>query len=84
MVQSGRQSALRHLDVIELCPASFEQRGDLGALEGDRAALGVVLVVAGGVVRALDDLLEVAVQRRYAPQDTPALLLERACELASA
>ena len=57
-----------------------EERLDLGPLERDRRALGVVLVVHAGVRGGLDEAVAVAVQRLGFGQPEP-WLLERLAEL---
>ena len=54
----------------------LDQRADLGALEGDRRALGVVLVVGVGVGGGLDDPGVVADQAGEPLLGAPALLVQ--------
>jgi hypothetical protein len=44
-------------------PRLAQQRSDLGAFEGDRGSLGIVLVVGAGQSGGLDDVIEAARQR---------------------
>lgn len=48
------------VDVDQLQFGCGQERGDLCPLEGDRHAFGVMLVIPGGVRRALDDVGEVS------------------------
>jgi hypothetical protein len=56
------------LDVDQLLFGCGHERDDLCPLEGDRRAFGVMLVIAGGVRRALHDVVEVAPQSIASPQ----------------
>jgi hypothetical protein len=49
----------------------LDERLDLGPLEGDGRALGIVLVVGGGHRRRLDDARPVAFERRCGPRWSP-------------
>ena len=52
------------VEVGEPLPGRGQQRGQLGALEGDGGALRVVLVVGVGAGRGPDDAVEIAGERR--------------------
>lgn len=60
VVVAGGEPRFGNLDIAEVASRGVDERGDLGAFERDRAALGIVLVVAGSVGRVLHDLFEVA------------------------
>ena len=65
-------------DVDQLLLGCGHERGDLCPLEGNRRPFGIMLVIAGGVRRALHDVGEVAPQSIASPQrPLPTLLEER-------
>lgn len=76
-VDSAPDALLGQVDVGELGVRRGQQRGDLGAFEGDRRPFGIVLVVARGIGRALDDVVEVPAQPGDAPQRPRAIVVEQ-------
>jgi hypothetical protein len=66
------------VDVEQLLLGRGHERDDLCPLESNRRAFGVMLVIAGGVRRALHDVVEVAPQGFASPQRSlPTLLKKR-------
>jgi hypothetical protein len=78
VVDPGPHTLDGTVDVDQLLVGCGQERGDLCPLEGDRRALGVVLVITGGIRRALHDVVEVAPQGIAPPRRSlPTLLEER-------
>ena len=76
VVVTGSEPCLGNLDVTEVALRRVDQGRDLGPLERDRAAFGIVFVVAGGVCRVFDDLLEVAGESIDPPLRPDSFVLE--------
>ena len=71
----------RGVDVDEMGPGLVPEGVDLGPLECDRRALGIVLVVGVAVARRVHDPVEVARQRRQPVERRLSFLLEDAAGL---
>jgi len=67
---AGLQPAQRRVGRRELFPGPFEQRGRVLPLEGQRRALGIVLVVCPARARRLRESRELPLQGGHLPHRT--------------